>query len=133
MVNYIHRQNIRLQEILESIDDSDNYLNNYLSYKPKSSTTSLPFEGHEYVHLGEVVTDGDKVVTGFQFYHYGNRLAIKIKQGVLKEFGNIGEEDWKDETEPIRADDVEEVHYATFYDINRDEVYYIDWKDGHFQ
>merc|ERR1719266_1148942 len=125
LVAAVSDQNEIIKEIIEAIDDSDSYLNPNLQGRPLTYESSLPFKDHQYVHLGEVVADEGKVVTGFQFFHHGNRLAIKIKQGVLKELGNIGEEDWKDETEDIKADDVEGEHYAKFYDINRDEVYYI--------
>merc|ERR1719278_138184 len=96
-----------MKEIIGSIDDSQRFLNPSLQSLAKDKRTSLPFEGHEFVHLGETLADEDKVVTGFQFYHHGNRLAIRIKQGMPKELGNIGEENWKETEQAISATDVD--------------------------
>ena len=56
---------------------------------------------YTYAHTGEVVANPGNVVTGFKLIshpNYGNRLAIKIKQGLLEPMGAIGDEGWKDPT-----------------------------------
>merc|ERR1712029_1043815 len=85
MVDRISQQSEKFSSVLKGIDDSESYL--VSSWKRNSN--QLSHENANYAHLGEVLVDEGHVVIGFDFFHYGNRLAIKLKQGVLNEIGVI--------------------------------------------
>ena len=104
MISRMSKQKAVLKEILETIDDSDNYIVRELDPAPIDCDSGcgkcgLSLSNLEFLHRGGVEADDGKVVTGFRFIQhptYTNRLAVSIKQGELKEMGVIGDQDWKD-------------------------------------
>ena len=129
MTSRISEQIARLKNIVDTIDDSGNFIVRDKSPIPLACESNLPLKDIPYVHLGGVEADDDKVITGFTFIRYesSNRLAISIKQGELKELGVIGEENWKDPEQGVSSSDEDLVDYAKFYDSSLEEIYYIDW------
>ena len=136
MISRISEQNEKLEEIIETIDDSNNYIVRDLNSIPITCVNSLRIANTPQVHLGGVEADDDKVVIGFTFIRIDNgdggndRLAISIKQGELKEMGIIGEENWKDPDPQLSTSDQDGVEYATFFDTylwDGYTAYYIDW------
>ena len=129
MISRMSKQKKVLKEIIETIDDSDNYIVRELDSAPIDCDNGcgkcgLAFSDVEFLHRGGAEADDGKVVTGFKFIRHPtwtNRLAISIKQGELKEMGVIGEQDWKD------PDDND---WHTHFYNNGDEhynKYYADW------
>ena len=129
MISRMSKQKAVLKEILETIDDSDNYIVRELDSAPMDCDNGcgkcgLSLSNLEFLHRGGVEADDGKVVTGFRFIQhptYTNRLAVSIKQGELKEMGVIGDQDWKD------PDDND---WHTHFYNNGDHYYnnyYADW------
>ena len=129
MISRMSKQKAVLKEILETIDDSDNYIVRELDSAPIDCDNGcgkcgLSLSNLEFLHRGGVEADDGKVVTGFRFIQhptYTNRLAVSIKQGELKEMGVIGDQDWK---EPDDND------WHTHFYNNGDHYYnnyYADW------
>ena len=126
MISRMSDQKAVLREIMETIDDSDNYIVRELNPEPIDCDWLCGLCGHnlndlKFLHLGGVEADDGKVVTGFKFIQHPNetnRLAISIKQGELKEMGVIGEQDWK---EPGEGDSKQ------FYGSGLDTIHEADW------
>ena len=126
MISRMSDQKAVLREIMETIDDSDNYIVRELNPEPIGCDWLCGLCGHnlndlKFLHLGGVEADDGKVVTGFKFIQHPNetnRLAISIKQGELKEMGVIGEQDWK---EPGEGDSQQ------FYGSGLDTIHEADW------
>jgi len=126
MISRMSDQKAVLREIMETIDDSDNYIVRELNPEPIDCDWLCGLCGHnlndlKFLHLGGVEADDGKVVTGFKFIQHPNetnRLAISIKQGELKEMGVIGEQDWK---EPGEGDSQQ------FYGSGLDTIHEADW------
>ena len=130
MVQRINEQSGKFSSVLDDIDDSGSYLvssweriNCHCTMNCHNCQLSL--KEANYAHLGDVVVDEGHVVIGFKFYVYGNRLAIKLKQGVLNEIGVItqAKEEWKYPVDPIEANDIEGERYIRIFDDNYDRFY----------
>ena len=125
MVQRISAQSKYMSSVLKSIDDSESYL---VSSWKRNYKDQLNHEDANFAHLGEVLVDEGHVVIGFKLYHYGNRLAIKLKQGVLNEIGVItqAQEEWKYPVDSIKSDDKAGVHYTKIFDNSYDDRSYLD-------
>ena len=118
MISRMSKQKKVLKEIIETIDDSDNYIVRELDSAPIDCDNGcgkcgLAFSDVEFLHRGGAEADDGKVVTGFKFIRHPtwtNRLAISIKQGELKEMGVIGDQDWKEPE--AGSNEVEDVDYT---------------------
>ena len=128
MIVRSQNQSEKFKEIFTKINDSSNYVQRADILESKDE---LWFDEVYYAHLEEIeVTDSHHVVIGFQlFKYYGNRLAIRIKQGIIKEMGVIGNTSYNDEwVDPKNTGGKEGEDFKKLYEYNKkvDLYHYMD-------
>ena len=113
MIRRYHEQVDEIKKVLLHTKKENYYLIREDAY---SKGDTFPLKDHKYIYLEPVYADWGKVVTGFQLYYKENSLVLKIKQGTLKKFGKIENNNWKPiDTYSWGNDHGEDGHYIKYY------------------